>query len=225
MDSSAVIESDYARILVRPRATIRTIVDRDPRERVIALVAVAGFIGAVSAALQLRSPQAFAIGTRAIPAIVPATLWKIRIAQVIASPVLAVVFLYINGAILRWSGALFGGTAKAVEVRAALGWSSVPSILSSLILIVFTLLYPPSVVALSQHSPPTAILARELPRLGFIFALAAYVFVIYLNCLAEVHRFSAWRALGAAAIQWLLVMGASMVLLMTVPLVAVFLFR
>ena len=223
---SRLMDVNYVRILISPRATIRAIVDRDPRDKVFALIAVAGFIGALAAAIQFRSPQAFSIGRQAIPMIAPATTWKIRIGQVIASPILAILFLYINGAILRWSGSLFGGTANNVEVRAALGWSSVVSILSALILLAFTVIDPPPTpIAASDLHSAWAALAREWPRLALAMVLALYGLIIALKCIGEVHRFSAWRALGARAIQRLLILGAAIVLGVTAPIVAMFLFR
>ncbi|HVA81590.1 MAG TPA: YIP1 family protein, partial [Candidatus Binataceae bacterium] len=132
MDFAKLTDINYARILIRPRTTIRAIVDRDPRDRVIVLVVISGFVSALALAVQSRSPAAFMIGTRTIPVIAATTMRKIRIAQIVAAPVLAVVFLYINGALLRWAGGLLGGAAKSVEVRAALGWSSIPSMLSAL---------------------------------------------------------------------------------------------
>jgi hypothetical protein len=40
-----------------------------------------------------------------------------------------------------------------------------------------------------------------------------------------VHRFSAWRALGAVAIEQLLIIGATIVIATTLPIAYVFLFR
>ena len=218
------MDANYTRIFVTPRATIRAIVDRDPRDRVLAIVAIAGFVGALAAAMQFRSPSAFTIGTRPIPMFAPETMRKMRLAQIIASPLIAIIFLYIAGSILRWSGALFGGTAKAVEVRAALGWSRVPSILFALILIAFALIDPPAAL---NASDPHAVwqLVRDWPRLALGAVLFLYGFVITLKCIAEVHRFSAWRALGAVAIEQLLIVGAGIVLATMVPIVALFLFR
>lgn len=225
MNPTNLMDINYARIFVSPRATIRLIVDRDPRDRVVALVAIAGFVAAIGAVVQFRSPSAFTIGTRTIPMISPATMWKIRLVQVIASPILAIAFLYIRGSILRWSGALFGGTAKAVEVRAALGWSRVPSILIVSILIALTLVDPPATVAASDPHAVWAPLVRDWPRLALSTVLALYGFIIALNCIGEVHRFSAWRALGAVAIEQLLIAGAAIVLGTTLPIAAVFLLR
>jgi Yip1 domain len=215
----------YAEILVSPRATIRAIVDRDPRDRVIALVVICGFIGAVAAVMQFRSPQAFTIGSRSIPMIASATMWKIRVGQIIASPILAVMSLYVNGAVLRWSGGLFGGTAKAVEVRAAIGWASIPSILIGLVLIAFALIHPPTAITMSEEQSVLSMLAHDWMTLALSTVLGLYAFVILLKCVAEVHRFSAWRALAAWSIQWLLLVAAFIVMAMTVPVVAVFLFR
>jgi hypothetical protein len=224
-DGTSLMDSDYARIFVSPRATIRAIVDRNPRDRVIAIAAIAGFVGALAAAIQFRSPSAFAIGKQSIPTIAPATLWKIRLYQVIVSPIIAVLFLYIRGSILRWSGTLFGGTAKTVEVRAALAWSLVPAILTSLILVAFTLIHPPPPLAASDPHMAWAAMMGDRPHFALSMVLWLYTFVIALNCVAEVHRFSAWRALGAVAIEQLLILGAAIVIAITLPIAYVFLFR
>ena len=225
MERATLMDVNYPRILVSPRATIRAIVDRDPRERVIALVAISGLVGGIAGAVSFRSPQAFTIGARSIPLITASSMWKLRLAQVIASPLLAIAFLYINASILRWSGGLFGGTARPVELRAALGWSSVASILAGLILIAFTLIDPPAIIAVSNPPSALALLARDWPQFVLSTVLSLYAFVISVNCIAEVHRFSAWRALGAITIQQMLVVGVSIVLATAVPLLAVFLLK
>jgi hypothetical protein len=224
-DGTRLMDSDYARIFVSPRATIRAIVDRDPRDRVIAIAAIAGFVGALAAAIQFRSPSAFSIGKQSIPTIAPATMWRIRLVQVIVSPIVAIIFLYIRGSILRWSGELFGGTARTVEVRAAVGWSLVPAILTSLILVAFTLIHPPAAVAASDPHAALAAMMGDWPHFTLSMVLWLYTFVIALNCVAEVHRFSAWRALGAVAIEQLLILGAAIVIAITLPIAYVFLFR
>jgi Yip1 domain len=224
-NGTRLMDSDYARIFVSPRVTIRAIVDRDPRDRVIAIAAIAGFVGALAAAIQFRSPSAFSIGKQSIPTIAPATMWKIRLVQVIVSPGVAIIFLYIRGSILRWSGELFGGTASTVEVRAALGWSLVPAILTSLILVAFTLIHPPAAVAASDPHAAWAAMMGDWPHFTLSMVLWLYTFVIALNCVAEVHRFSAWRALGAVAIEQLLILGAAIVIAITLPIAYVFLFR
>src|SRR5579885_987240 len=142
MERKGLIDPDYARILIAPRATIRKVVDRDPRDRVIALIMVSGFAGALAAAIEFQPPQALKIGAHLIPEISAAVMWKIRLGQVVTSPLIAVAFLYLDGALLRWSGRLLGGAAQAVEVRAALGWSSIPSAGIAVIFILLTLLHP-----------------------------------------------------------------------------------
>jgi hypothetical protein len=46
---------------------------------------------------------------------------------------MGIVYLYIQGAVNRWTGGLLGGTAKSVEVRAAIAWSRIPTIVSTVI--------------------------------------------------------------------------------------------
>jgi len=46
----------------------------------------------------------------------------IFIAALIVGSIGGVISLYIGGAILRWTGSLFGGQATSEEVRAAIAW-------------------------------------------------------------------------------------------------------
>jgi hypothetical protein len=216
MGPTSWTDSPYVGICIRPRATIRAIVDHDPDpdSRAIKLVLTAAVVGAVSNAIYRYryNPTAFTIANKPIPAVAPHTSHLVSLWGLVIWPLLAVPILYLNGALLRWSGSILGGTAKAVEVRAAIGWSSVLSIGLYLVGFVLSFLVMPS-------QPPTslsisAMLASWRPMWPSLIVLAPlwlWWWIVRLNSLGEVHRCSAWRALGAALIGLLLLLGVILV--------------
>jgi hypothetical protein len=103
------------------------------------------------------------------------------------SGLLSVASIYGLGALYRWAGAMLGGTATAVEVRAAIVWSQVPELYLMTVIIIATVFG-----FNTQTVPPSTSLFSIVESI-----VGIWVFVISLKCLGEVHRFSAWRALGA----------------------------
>jgi hypothetical protein len=214
MEPTNWIDSPYVGICIRPRATIRAIVDRDPSDRVTALVLIAAVIYAVTHAIHgyNYNPTAFTFANKPISGVPPVTSHLMNFWGVIAWPLLAVPILYVDGALLRWTGSLLGGTAKAVEVRAAIAWPSVLSIATSLVIFVFGFLASlPSQPPVPQSmSSLLAYWRSMLPYLIVSIPLVLWWWIVFLKCLGEVHRFSAWRALGTSLIG-ILVLGGILV--------------
>ena len=112
---------------------------------------------------------------------------------------LGVLVLFIVGAVLKWSGSLLGGVASRVEVRAAMAWSQVPGIAAGIVLLIAVLLGVPI---------PRSATPGTLPQIDPAFykvmvvegVLGFWGFIVWLKCIGEVHRFSAWRALAAILI-------------------------
>jgi hypothetical protein len=182
-------------IWTEPRATIRRIVDTDPTRYVIVLAALGpalnGLAGQWSKALNNNANLS--------------VLWPLWVAgSVVIQGALGVLFLYIFGAVFKWSGGLLGGVASRVQVRAALGWSQVPGIVAEVVLLIAVL----SGIPMPQPTPGT------LPHIDPAFYKVLFVegvfgiwgFIISLKCMGEVHRFSAWRALAAILIPPLIVL-------------------
>ncbi len=208
MGLSRWADSPYVGICIRPRATIRAIVDRDPTDRVIALVLVAAAIVAITNAIHGYgyNPTALTIAGKPIPEMAPHTFKLARLWGLAGGMLLAVPFLYINGALFRWIGAQLGGTAKAVEVRAAIGWRSVPIITMILASFVVGFLVPPP----SQPVEPVSISSvltiwrSMLPSMIILSPLWLWSWIVWIECLSEVHRFSLGRALVTSLIGALL---------------------
>ena len=219
MGPASWTDSPYVGICIRPRATIRAIVDRDRDTdgQAIKLVLIAAVVTAVTNAIHgyRYNPTAFTIANKPIPVVAPHTSHLMSLWSLILLPLLAVPLLYLNGALLRWSGSLLGGTAKAVEVRAAIGWSSVLAIGIALINFVLSFLVMPAQPLMSPSM--TAMLAwwrSMLPSLIVEVPLWLWWLIVRLKSLGEVHRFSAWRALGASLIGLLLLIGVMLVALL-----------
>jgi len=196
-------------IWTAPRATIRRIVDSDPTRNVIALAAIGPAIGA------LAGQWSKALGGNANLS----ASWPIWVPFSVAiEAALGVLGLYIFGAIFKWSGSLLGGVASRVEVRAALAWSQVPAITAETVLLIAVLMGVPM-----PHAT-TGMLPQIDPAFYKVMVVEAVLgiwgFVVSLKCISEVHRFSAWRALGAILIPPLIVLVAIGFIVFTVSRLA-----
>jgi hypothetical protein len=181
-------------IWTEPRATIRRIVDTDPTRYVIALAAVGPGLNA------LVGQWSKALSNNANLSV----LWPLWVAgAVVIQAALGVVLLYVTGLLFRWSGSLLGGVASAVEVRAALAWSQIPTIVAEVILLALVLIGVPVPVPTPGALPHIDPASYKVQLVEVVFGL--WGLVISLKCVGEVHRFSAWRALVAILIPPLLV--------------------
>jgi Yip1-like protein len=214
--------SAFLSIWYRPRATIRRIVEVNPRDGVLMLVVVVALAGAVSG-LMTRSPTAFTIAGKPIGWFSQHQLRLYNLSMLIGWPLVAIVFLYLNGALIRWSGSLLGGKATAVEVRAALAWSTIPAFARS---VIYGIAAAAGLVTAFQPEPgrfPFHDLVRSSFQFGGVFVvLAIWQLIVGLKCIGEVHHFSAWKALGARIIAGFTLLGtgiatAGVLLLMTIP--------
>lgn len=180
-DALAAGLTPWVTIATRPRATIRAIVDANPRRHVWLLAAASGLGWPVLGGPTAVRPLLFFI-----------------------APVGAVVLLYVNGALVRWTGSWLGGSASSAEVRAALAWSNVPTIFLLAIRVAASLLGADLLFA------GRGALAWTIFR-GLV---SLWVSGLTLVCLAEVHRFSMLRA------TWSLLL-AGLLLALPVAIVAV----
>lgn len=222
MNSIGPADNSYFSIWWHPRATIRRIVDRDPRKMVLLLVSVAALLGAAGVFVA-HPPVAFTLANKPVHSIAPDKWQRLRWYILAGSVPFAIGTLYAMGALLRWSGALLGGSAKAVEVRAALGWSRIITIAGSLVwlgAILLGLYRAPEIGAakhLSLHN-----LLPSLTPMGAVNALFwIWSAIVFVECIAEVHRFSAWKAIAAWVIAWLAMIGVGLAVGIAASVVAI----
>ncbi len=187
MHAAATIGNPWITIWTSPRATIRRIVDLDPHYKVVLLAAVSGALTGLERRWS-QVPSATTPGAGIWPLVV---VWS-----VVGGAIVGVIGLYLNGVLLKWSGAFLGGVASYAQVRAALAWSEVPAITALAIGIVAIAAGMGAPTMFTGESAAGSSTALSLLHA----ALGAWSFVLTLHCLSEVHRFSAWRALGSVLI-------------------------
>jgi hypothetical protein len=188
----------WVAIWIRPRQTIRRIVDTNPKQGVLWLAmasATAGVLiqfGALIAGYLMRTRAA--VTGEADSWLVPLLLTLLG--AVIIGALGGLGWLYLFGWLYRWVGSWFGGQAKNVEVRAAIAWVEVVS------LAVFGVWVLLLVVSGGQLvSAPEELLTAAGLGLGLV-AFGGWMWRTVLVChtLGEVHRFSAWKGLGTLLI-------------------------
>jgi hypothetical protein len=182
-------------IWVAPRATIRQILDTNPRAGVRTLVIAGGVIEALGLPF-----------TRRLTAVVPFPVALQTACAVVLVPLFALIGLYFVGWLLSLTGRWLEGRGDSVAVRAAIAWAYVPRIWSGLLLLPLYILlaggaYPDQAEDLSGN----LLAGLVVGTIGFLeFVVAVWQLVILLKGVGEAHRFSAWRAFGALLLSLLL---------------------
>jgi Yip1-like protein len=196
----------FLTIWMRPRATIRKIVDSDPTRHVL-LLAGTVYVSATLLAqrwwrivpqknLQPRNYFLSGLFVQWLVALYDPTgvwpSWKAEIITLVAlGAVFGIVWLYFCGAILKLTGRLFGGGATAIEVRAAIAWGEIPWI-------------PAFVCGSLWSNDANSSGTQAAMPYPFVFYAVFFIWglVALIKCASEVHRVSAWRGLGAVVL-WL----------------------
>ncbi len=191
------MDNPWIAIWISPRETIREIVNRDPTYRVIMLAGLAGALAALN----------FMLGTAPSFTATPllASLVPYLPILTLASPFLGAAFgilgLYTTALTIDWSGRVLGGVGNALTLRAALAWSGVPQICLSIVTLLILVssgvwqAVVPSMPAANGWAGAAANLFT--PMSGVETIIWIWSFILMLQCVGEVHRFSAWRALVA----------------------------
>jgi Yip1 domain len=185
----------------RPRATMRQILDTDPRGRVILLTVLAGVVTALSLQSQPRLLE-----------LLPLEGGTLFLVALLAAPIWLLIVLYVGGFLVAVVGGWLGGVGDGVAVRAAIGWSYVPTLWAALLLIPQYVLLDGWRLEPSDLQENPAALA-VLGLLGLLqIVIGFWAVVIHVKCIGEAHRFSAWRALAT-----LILSGIAMLAVLLVP--------
>lgn len=183
-------------IWIRPRSTMRAILDYDPNYLVTPLIIVSGIARGLDQAISREAGSSFGTG-------------YIVFFILVAAPLAAMLGLQIVAAILTWLGRLLGGTGAFDEVRSAVAWATVPQ---ALVLVAGLLMVAiMGAEAFTTETPqfdarlitdPESLLLALISILALAGAiLAAVVATLWstflsIKCLAEAHKFSAWRSIA-----------------------------
>lgn len=182
----------FTSIWVRPRATIRRILDADPRRHVLLLAVLSGIAGAFGR-MEDGAGHYF-------------PLIAIVFIALGAGAIQGVIGLYLWGFLIQLTGRWIGGAAKAVELRAALAWSSLP-------LVVLLALYPFQIALFGQDLfytyVPAAVeeswLLYVYMGLGVVeIGAAVWWVVLSARTVAEAQGFrNSWTGLGNLVLAFL----------------------
>ncbi len=171
--------SPWLSIWVRPRETIREIVQENPNKSIWLLAAVYGF----SSLLNLF--QSASLGSFFSPA-------ALVIAAAILSPLWGMIWFSIWSWLVARTGKWFKGEGTYSEIRSAFAWSCVPFVLNIPLWLLMVGIFG---AQLFMNFPEGYLLSNGVVTVLFIILiakviLAVWSLVIYLNALAEVQKLS-----------------------------------
>ena len=175
-------------IWIMPRATMRQILDTNPRR----LVHVLAILGGIIEAMGSHIPRH----------LLNLDLGPIVAIKIVSGVCAGLLVLYLASFMLWMTGKWVGGLGSFVAVRAVVGWSNVPRIW-------IALLWLPLLAYMGTEAlnfDPERLLEDPSGLLLMIpigmMAVAAFVwrFIILLKCLGEAHGFTAWHSFGAVII-------------------------
>lgn len=182
-------------IWVQPRATIRHLVETDPKMHFWVLAVFYGVVRVVSWGIQIG------IGDYFQPA-------EVALFILFVGPLAGIFGIYVTGALLQISGRMFGGEATGTQIRAVLAWAAVPmSVLSFVGMFPLLSLFGSRIFTSSDPQVAAVLLGQGtvgsflgsglgtwwtmLEAIGSLFYL-----IIVVGGYAEVQRFGVLKALG-----------------------------
>lgn len=197
-----LLMNDLAAVMIRPRLTVRRIIDTDPNRFVKSIF----FLAIISAVLKDFDLQ----GMEDLASLEPLLLTI----NIVAGIVFAVLFMLLAYYVLSWSATLvgrwLGGAGAFRQVRAAVAWGLAPFIWALAYRIPMALF---ALFSRAESGPPRLLIdngrivwsegslgSLNLWWLLLIVLLDFTVFIWYFlvasRTLAEAHQISSWRGFG-----------------------------
>lgn len=175
--------SVWLAILTRPRSAIRRIVETHSPGSILVLMMFAGVFDILNLMLLFRINSAYRF-----------------FLLIFTGAVGGIVGLYIATGLLKWIGDLLDGRASTAEVRAAIGWSSVPLLLGFILLLPELSLYT---IKMVTGNIPAFASKEQVTGMLFIFRIARiaaiiWAYIVLLKCISEINGFSVLRAFIAS---------------------------
>ena len=179
------LNPNWLKIWIRPRAVIRSILDGGSYRHIHKLAMAAGIGRTPFVTAQGNLGDKFPVGS-------------ILVFCFVVGPLFGLFALYAWSAFVTWTGRWFGGTGTQGQVRVANAWAAIPQIYGAF-------LWLEAIACLGDET-----FQKHMPRLEdanwpllllFLIVFATHIVwmvFVELKALAEVHRFSFWKALLAA---------------------------
>jgi Yip1 domain len=187
-------------IWTRPRGTMREIVETDPSRSVMLLAAISGVNSTLSRLINKNMGDQMTL-----PMIIAIALIGGSIGGIISN--------LLCGALFRWTGSWLGGVANYEETRAAIAWGGVPNAVILAAMIGLTIVFGHELFTL--NGMPGGRMSKAYVLIGngsLQVVLGIWAIVLSIKCLAEVHRFSAWSALGSVILAIFALLGILIVI-------------
>jgi hypothetical protein len=172
------MNNPWLTIWTSPRETIKKIVAKDANQSIWILAVIVGFPSVLSL-FMLFMPDA----SRGVSLITSAVL----------SPFVGMLLLNIYSWILLQTGKWLKGRADREDIRAALAWSYVPTIIS---LLLFIWIEPQYIQML--HEGRTILNWDNLPATAYLISgvFGIWALVLEIGTISQVQKFSLWRSFG-----------------------------
>ena len=169
-----------------PRATMRQILDTNPKRMVHILAMLGGILEGIAS----RVPD--------LPFMIP--LAGLVAFKAIVGLFAGLILLYAGSFLLWMTGRWLGGKGAFTDVRAAFAWSNnIPAIWGSMLLLPLLAYLGTEALNLDPthllEDPVGLLLLLPIGFMGFV--LLIWRLVVVFKCVGEAHRFSAWHAFGA----------------------------
>lgn len=181
-------------IWTKPKQTVRSIVDTDPKFGFLALSAIYGL------PMALNFAQNFSLGEK-----VP--IWAILIGALIVCTIFGMIGISVSTWLLHVTGRWIKGKGSYQMIRTAVAWSNVPNIVTILMWIVLMSVFGRAVF--NKQFSDTHFIGFQAGIVFIVFLVQAVIsiwgFIILLQGLSEVQGFSVWKALLNVLIPFVIV--------------------
>jgi hypothetical protein len=174
----------WLRMWVDPRDTIKEIVAKDPK---YCFKTLSGFYGFP---VLLHFAQTLSLGATH-------SLGAILIIALVLSPFVGMLGISITSALIFWTGKWIGGKGIFPHIRAAVTWSNVTSVVTSLFWLILVGTF--GVNVFYREFPNMPFTGSDAVLVSFIFLLqfiiSVWSLVLLCKGLGQVQKFSAWKGL------------------------------
>jgi len=170
-------KSPWFSIWTKPRSTIRHVINTDPKQSLWWLATI--YI--LQTLLFFANYHSFGLNYHTV---------IILIISLVLAPFVGMIWLYLFGWVLHFTGKWLGGDAPNHHVRAALAWSKVP-VLINLAMWFILLIFSSSYVFVQFSSGPSMIFIQLITLISGVWSL-----VILIQNISEIQGFSIGRAIG-----------------------------
>ena len=170
-------------IWVRPRATVRYLIDNHKTRSIIWLAIIWGGLNGISTLI---------LSWGKYLNYTPFQKFSVVLSNLVLGVLIGIAYLYIVSFIYRVVGSWLQGKGDYRSLRTAIGWSFYPWGVTAIFGLINTA---------SAQNPAV------LGITSFLFAaLSIWSFIVFVKLMGEAHGFSAWRAVGTVAITLALVL-------------------